>query len=135
MIASRCVALKASGNVIRPPPGSRATGDGCFDRRVVQHWSGRHRYSEGRTGRLDRAVERWGDGNRGLPPTLGLRLGGHFGPVFPVYDPVLKQMAYMGRHVSRTARIEPVTPEGMVYVTDACAAALSLSRQSRNQTG
>jgi class 3 adenylate cyclase len=67
----------------------------------------------------------------GLPPTLGLRLGGHFGPVFPLYDPVLKQMAFMGSHVSRTARIEPVTPEGTVYVTDAFAAALAVTRQPR----
>jgi class 3 adenylate cyclase len=67
----------------------------------------------------------------GLPATLGLRLGGHFGPVFPVHDPVLKQMAYMGCHVSRTARIEPVTPSGMVYVTDAFAAALAATRQPR----
>ena len=66
-----------------------------------------------------------------LPPTLGLRLGGHFGPVFPLFDPVLKQMAFMGSHVSRTARIEPVTPEGMVYVTDAFAAALAATRQPR----
>ena len=66
-----------------------------------------------------------------LPTTLGLRLGGHFGPVFPLYDPVLKQMAFMGSHVSRTARIEPVTPEGMVYVTDAFAAALAATRHPR----
>jgi len=44
---------------------------------------------------------------------------------------VLKQMAFMGSHVSRTARIEPVTPEGMVYVTDAFAAALAATRQPR----
>jgi hypothetical protein len=67
----------------------------------------------------------------GLPPTLGLRLGGHFGPVFPLNDPVLKQMAFMGSHVSRTARIEPVTPEGTVYVTDAFAAVLAATRQPR----
>jgi class 3 adenylate cyclase len=67
----------------------------------------------------------------GLPPALGLRLGGHFGPVFPLYDPVLKQMAFMGSHVSRTARIEPVTPEGTVYVTDAFAAALAVTRPPR----
>jgi class 3 adenylate cyclase len=67
----------------------------------------------------------------GLPPTLGLRLGGHFGPVFPLYDPVLKQMAFMGSHVSRTARIEPVTPEGTVYVTDTFAAALAVTGQPR----
>ncbi len=66
-----------------------------------------------------------------LPPTLGLRLGGHFGPVFRLYDPVLKQMAFMGSHVSRTARIEPVTPEGTVYVTDAFAAALAATGQPR----
>lgn len=66
-----------------------------------------------------------------LPPTLGLRLGGHFGPVFRLYDPVLKQMTFMGCHVSRTARIEPVTPEGAVYVTDAFAAALAVTRRRR----
>ena len=70
-------------------------------------------------------------GRSDLPPTLGLRLGGHFGPVFRLYDPVLKQMAFMGSHVSRTARIEPVTPEGTVHVTDAFAAALAATRQPR----
>jgi class 3 adenylate cyclase len=40
-------------------------------------------------------------------------------------------MAFMGSHVSRTARIEPVTPEGMVYVTDAFAAALAAARKPR----
>ena len=64
-------------------------------------------------------------------PTLGLRLGGHFGPVFPLQDPVLKRRAFMGSHVSRTARIEPVTPEGMVYVTDAFAAVLAATREPR----
>lgn len=64
-------------------------------------------------------------------PTLGLRLGGHFGPVFRLYDPVLKQMTFMGCHVSRTARIEPVTPEGAVYVTDAFAAALAATKERR----
>ena len=32
----------------------------------------------------------------------------------------------MGSHVSRTARIEPVTPPGAVYVTEPFAAALGL---------
>ncbi len=62
----------------------------------------------------------------GLPSHLALRLGGHLGPVFPTPDPVLGLTAYMGSHVSRTARIEPVTPAGTVYVTDAFAAALVL---------
>ncbi len=62
----------------------------------------------------------------GLPADLGLRLGGHIGPVFPVHDPVLGVQAFMGSHVSRTARVEPVTPPGVVYVTEAFAAALEL---------
>jgi class 3 adenylate cyclase len=62
----------------------------------------------------------------GLPNHLSLRLGGHLGPVFPTLDPVLGFTAYMGSHVSRTARIEPVTPAGTVYVTEAFAAALVL---------
>jgi class 3 adenylate cyclase len=66
----------------------------------------------------------------GLPSHLALRLGAHIGPVFPIRDPVIGGPAFMGSHVSRTARIEPVTPPGTVYVTDAFAAALAL-RQSR----
>jgi class 3 adenylate cyclase len=63
----------------------------------------------------------------GLPEHLALRLGGHLGPVFPIYDPVVDAGAFMGSHVSRTARIEPVTPPGAVYVTEPFAAALVLA--------
>jgi hypothetical protein len=63
----------------------------------------------------------------GLPRHLAFRLSGHIGPVFPIQDPVLGTRAFMGSHVSRTARIEPVTPPGAVYVTEAFAAALELS--------
>lgn len=62
----------------------------------------------------------------GLPSHLALRLGAHLGPVFPTHDPVLDELAFMGSHVSRTARIEPVTPPGAVYVTEPFAAALAL---------
>jgi len=62
----------------------------------------------------------------GLPDFMAFRLGGHFGPVFETWDPVLKANAYMGAHVSRTARIEPVTPPGAVYVTEQFAARLAL---------
>jgi class 3 adenylate cyclase len=63
----------------------------------------------------------------GLPQHLAFRLSGHIGPVFPIQDPVLGTQAFMGSHVSRTARIEPVTPPGAVYVTEAFAGALELS--------
>ncbi len=62
----------------------------------------------------------------GLPETLALRLGGHFGPVLETTDPVLHLTNYFGAHVSRTARIEPVTPPGEVYVTEQFAARLAL---------
>src|SRR5262249_49748029 len=63
----------------------------------------------------------------GLPPHLSLRLGAHVGPVFPVRDPILDEPSFMGSHVSRTARIEPVTPPGAIYVTEPFAAALVLA--------
>jgi class 3 adenylate cyclase len=63
----------------------------------------------------------------GLPGDLSFRLSGHIGPVFPIRDPVLGRASFMGSHVSRTARIEPVTPPGVVYVTEAFAAALEVS--------
>lgn len=66
----------------------------------------------------------------GLPGHLALRLGAHVGPVFPVQDPVLEAPSFMGSHVSRTARIEPVTPPGEVYVTEMFAAALELEGEA-----
>jgi class 3 adenylate cyclase len=64
----------------------------------------------------------------GLADQLVLRMGVHVGPVFPLVDPVLGMRAFAGSHVSRTARIEPVTPPGTVYVTEPFAAALELAQ-------
>jgi hypothetical protein len=47
-------------------------------------------------------------------------------PVFETTDPVQGVTNYFGAHVSRTARIEPVTPPGEVYVTEQFAARLAL---------
>src|SRR5262249_42972797 len=33
-------------------------------------------------------------------PELGLRLGGHFGPVFPVFDPVIRRQPFIGCHAT-----------------------------------
>lgn len=38
----------------------------------------------------------------------------------------MRTPGFMGSHVSRTARIEPVTPPGSVFVTEPFAAALVL---------
>jgi hypothetical protein len=65
-----------------------------------------------------------------LPEDLGLRIGGHVGPVMSIVDPVRGQTATWGRELTRAARIEPRTPEGEVYVTDAFAALLALEPAS-----
>ncbi len=63
----------------------------------------------------------------GLPPSLALRVSGHVGPTFLLRDPVRDVQSFAGTHVTRAARIEPVTPPGAVYVTEAFAAALEAS--------
>jgi len=56
-----------------------------------------------------------------LPP-LNLRIGLHAGPVFCCSDPVTLRTNYLGAHVSRAARIEPITPPGQVYASQAFVA-------------
>ncbi|HZE04316.1 MAG TPA: adenylate/guanylate cyclase domain-containing protein [Solirubrobacteraceae bacterium] len=65
--------------------------------------------------------------SEGLPGHLALRLGAHLGPIFRYHDPVLDSADFTGSHVSRTARIEPITPAGEVYVSEPFAAALVLA--------
>jgi class 3 adenylate cyclase len=67
----------------------------------------------------------------GLGAPLVLRLGGHVGPVYETEDPILGRRNFFGAHVSRAARIEPVTPPGCVYVTETFAAALALEHSDR----
>ncbi|HEX3535837.1 MAG TPA: adenylate/guanylate cyclase domain-containing protein [Stellaceae bacterium] len=76
---------------------------------------------------LQEAVSRIDVAANGLPGDLGLRIGLHLGPAYSARDPILKRDNYFGAHVSRAARIEPVTPEGCVYVTETMAAMLALS--------
>ena len=70
----------------------------------------------------------------GLPPDLNLRIGAHAGPVIAIIDPVSHKPTYWGRELTRAARIEPRTPEGEVYVTDAFAALLVLEPGARFAT-
>ena len=41
-------------------------------------------------------------------------------------DPAMGATNFFGAHVSSAARIEPITPEGCVYVTEHFAAALAV---------
>jgi class 3 adenylate cyclase len=71
---------------------------------------------------------RWTE--RGLPASLGLRIAIHAGPAYQCIDPVSGRLNYIGSHVSRAARIEPITPPGQVYASQsfvAIAAAYGVS--------
>jgi hypothetical protein len=58
-------------------------------------------------------------------PDLAIRLSAHAGPLFQRFDKVIGRQKFAGAEVIRTARIEPVTPPGEIYVTEQFAAALA----------
>ena len=62
----------------------------------------------------------------GLPATLTLRISLHAGPVYQYKDQIIDKLNYIGSHVNRTARMEPVTQPGEIYVSDAFAALAEL---------
>lgn len=59
---------------------------------------------------------------KGLPKDFNLRVALHAGPVYEVIDPITGIRNYLGSHVSKAARIEPITPPGQVYASQAFAA-------------
>ncbi len=61
----------------------------------------------------------------GLPETTAIRIALHAAPVFSGHDPVIGRENYFGAGVTRAARIEPVTPPGLVYASEAFAATLA----------
>jgi class 3 adenylate cyclase len=69
----------------------------------------------------------------GLPRRLSIRIAVHAGPVYVNFDPVVRQISFTGAHVSRAARIEPITHEGEVFVSEEFAA-LALADQSKGFT-
>jgi class 3 adenylate cyclase len=58
----------------------------------------------------------------GLPRDLNMRIALHAGPVYSCLDPITGRTNYIGTHVSRAARMEPITPPGQVYASQAFAA-------------
>lgn len=59
---------------------------------------------------------------RQLPADLNIRIALHAGPLFAFTDPVTHQPTWSGRHVTRAARMEPITPPGNVYASREFAA-------------
>ena len=61
-----------------------------------------------------------------MSAATGMRIGMHYGPVFEATDPITRAQTFYGSEVTLTARIEPVTPPGSVFVTESFAAMLAL---------
>ena len=62
---------------------------------------------------------------KGLPSKINFRISLHAGPVYMMNDPVTDQMNYYGYHISKGARIEPITPPGQVYTSEHFAALMA----------
>ena len=73
----------------------------------------------------------WQEAGRSRP--LGIRIGLHAGPVYANFDPVIRQLNFTGAHVSRAARIEPVTEQGRVFASEEFAA-LAAAENARGFT-
>lgn len=78
-------------------------------------------------GRFALAMQRFGQrpgGWRalGFSREVTFRIGLHAGPVFPFIDPVIDRQAFTGANVSRAARIQPITSEGQIFVSEQFAA-------------
>lgn len=61
----------------------------------------------------------------GLPDHLSLRIGLHAGPVYTGQHPLTGRPIVYGSHVSRTARIEPITLPGNIYASQQFVALLT----------
>lgn len=59
---------------------------------------------------------------------LNLRIALHAGPACPILDPIIGRKSYTGFHVTRAARIEPVTEPGHVYASEEFAALAAAHR-------
>jgi class 3 adenylate cyclase len=63
-------------------------------------------------------------------PPIHPRFAIDFGPLLPVHDAVQRAEKYSGRAMTRAARIEPVTPPGRIFATEAFACEVALLPRS-----
>lgn len=61
-----------------------------------------------------------------LDEPLMLRIGLHYGPVYKLRDHLAQTVTYSSTDVTKTARIEPVTPPGEIFGTEPFVAMLEL---------
>jgi class 3 adenylate cyclase len=55
-----------------------------------------------------------------------VRIALHAGPVYRAVDPITERMSYFGGQVSLAGRVEPITPPGCVFATEAFVSRLVL---------
>lgn len=65
--------------------------------------------------------------HKGLPENIHYRIALHAGLAYSMRDPITEQDNYYGYHISKGARIEPITPPGQVYTSESFAALITTS--------
>jgi class 3 adenylate cyclase len=75
---------------------------------------------------LDQVLKQIDQSALQLDEPLLMRIGLHYGPVFSFYDHLEQKQTYSSTEVSKTARIEPVTPPGEMFGTEAFVSKLEL---------
>lgn len=75
---------------------------------------------------LNNAIAEIDQSGLDLDAPLLMRIGLHFGPVYKVYDHLMRSYTYSSNDVTKTARIEPVTPPGEIFGTEPFVAMLEL---------
>ena len=80
---------------------------------------------------LNEALAKLEQSSLDIKTPLLLRIGLHYGPVFSLYDHLAQKQTYSSNEVSKTARIEPVTPPGEIFGTEAFVAQLALEGENR----
>jgi class 3 adenylate cyclase len=124
-IASFMGPIAALARETRPEPIYQNTwGDGLFF--VFENVGDAGRFAlklADRVAAIDRKAA-------GLPEQMSLRIALHAGPVYRFKDRIIDKLNYIGSHVNRAARMEPVTPPGQVYSSDAFAALAALQARA-----
>lgn len=54
----------------------------------------------------------------GLPADLGIRIALDAGPVLSLFNPLIHQVVFAGRHMNLAAALEPITNKGEIFTTE-----------------
>jgi pilus assembly protein FimV len=57
----------------------------------------------------------------GLPADLGIPIALHVGPVFSMFNPLTRNVAFTGRHMNLAAVLEAITRKGEIFTTETFA--------------